>query len=267
MHVLLAHARQLVHKLAAMERIERTAIVIGASSPGGLGEAVARRLAADGVRLILAGRRLEPLERLALETGGRAVACDITDEASIMALVAQAGACDVLVNAAGTTLGQSILKLQREQIEAQLAIHVTGNLLLLKHAGPAMTAGGSIVLFSSVTAQRAGYALAAYAAAKAGLEQVVRVAALEFGSLGIRVNAVAPGFSFTPMTEGFLAKPQLHALYRRESALDALVTPEQVAATVAHLVAPDCFITGEIVQVSGGAQLFRLPTTHELKAS
>lgn len=128
-----------------------------------------------------------------------------------------------------------------------------------------MEGGGSIILFSSVTARLAGPCLAAYSSAKAALDQVVRIAALEFGPLGIRVNAVAPGFSRTPMTEDFLANAHFDALYRRESALGALVTPAQVAATVAHLASDDCFITGEIVQVSGGAQLCRLPRADELK--
>ena len=189
----------------------------------------------------------------------------IGDEDSITALVAASGPVDVLVNAAGTTMARSIVKLTRDAIEEQFAIHVTANLLLLKHAAPVMPAGASIILFSSLTAKVAGAGLAAYASAKAALDQIVRIAAIEFGPLGIRVNAVAPGFSLTPMTEGFLANPHFDALYRRESALGALVTPDQVAATVAHLAARDCFISGEIMHISGGAQLCRLPRADELK--
>lgn len=248
-----------------MDDVRRKALVIGASSPGGLGEATARRLAMDGADVIVAGRRIEPLERLADTIGGRAIACDLGVEDSIAALVADSGPVDVLVNAAGTTMARSIVKLTREAIEEQFAIHVTANLLLLKHAAPVMPTGASIILFSSLTARLAGAGLAAYASAKAALDQIVRIAALEFGPLGIRVNAVAPGFSRTPMTEGFLANPHFDAMYRRESALGALVTPDQVAGTVAHLAARDCFISGEIVQVSGGAQLCRLPRADELK--
>lgn len=249
-----------------MEGERRTALVIGASSPGGLGEATVRRLARDGADVIVAGRKVEPLNRLAHEVGGRAITCDLCNEESIAALIAQTGPIDVLVNAAGTTMARSIVKLTREAIEEQFAIHVTANLLLLKHAAPAMPVGASIILFSSLTARLAGAGLAAYGSAKAALDQIVRTAAVEFGPRGIRVNAVAPGFSRTPMTEAFLANPHFDALYRGESALGALVTPEQVAATVAHLAAEDCFLSGEIVQVSGGAQLCRLPRADELKA-
>ena len=248
-----------------MDLVRRKALVIGASSSGGLGEATARRLATDGADVIVAARRIDPLERLAKDIGGRAIVCDVGKEDSIAALIAATGPVDVLVNAAGTTMARSIVKLTRDAIEEQFAIHVTANLLLLKHAAPTMRAGASIILFSSLTAKLAGAGLAAYSSAKAALDQIVRIAALEFGPLGIRVNAVAPGFSRTPMTEGFLADPHFDALYRRESALRALVAPDQVAATVAHLAAHDCFITGEIVQVSGGAQLCRLPRSDELK--
>ena len=248
-----------------METAQRTALVLGASSEGGLGEAVARRFAADGFRVIVSGRRLAPLEALASSLGGRAIVCDVTDEAQIEALVEQAGQVDVAVNVAGTTMAKSILKITREQIEAQLSIHVTANILFLKHVVPAIPKGGNVVLFSSITSRLAGAGLVAYGAAKAALDHIVRIAALEFGERGVRVNAVAPGFSLTPMTEGFLDNPEWNELYRSESPIGALVTPEQVAAAVAYLTSPDCFANGEILQLSGGAQLSRLPRKHELK--
>lgn len=249
-----------------MHTEQRIALVIGASSKGGLGEAAARRLRSDGFGLIVAGRRLEPLTALAAELGGRAMPVDMIDEGSIAALVAGAGQIDVVVNAAGTTMARSILKITREQIEAQFAMHVTANILLMKHGVPIMPIGGSIVLFSSITATLAGPGLAAYAAAKAGLDHVVRIAALEFGPLGIRVNAVAPGFTRTPMTEAFLSSPRFDAMYRREAAMGALALPDQVAAAVSYLAAADCFTTGEIIHVSGGAQLGRLPRADEIRA-
>ena len=241
-------------------------MIIGASSAGGLGEAAARRLAADGHAITLAGRSVERLGPLARTLCAATVSCDVTDEDSIAAMAKQVGPVDVLVNASGTTLGRSILKIEREDIESQLAIHVTGNILLLKHFGGIMPRGGSIILFSSVVSQRAGQGLVAYSAAKAALDHVVRIAALEFGSLGIRVNAVAPGFTKTPMTESFLSDDRLGAIYRRETAMGELTQPEQVAAAVSYLAAADSYSSGEIIQVSGGAQLCRLPRIAELKA-
>lgn len=243
----------------------RTALIIGASSPGGLGEAAARRLATDGFALILAGRDLGRLKELASELGAQTLICDVLDERSIEALAAQVCPVDVLVNASGATLGRSIAKISRDEIESQLAMHVTANVLLFKHFAPAMPRGGSIVLFSSVVARLPGHGIAAYSAAKAALEQLVRVAALEFGPLGIRVNAVAPGFTRTPMTESLLSNDRLSAFYRREALMGELTEPRQVAAAVSYLAEVDCYTTGEIIQVSGGAQLGRLPRLEEIR--
>lgn len=248
-----------------MEQTGGTALVLGASSPGGMGEAVALHLAADGYRVIVAGRRREPLEALAAKLDGKALTCDVTDEDSIAAMVAAAAPIAVAVNAAGTTDVGGIAKIDRARIEAQLAIHVTGNLLFMKHVVGQMAAGGSIILFSSLTARVPGSGLAAYAGAKAALEHIVRIAALEFGPRGIRVNAVAPGFSLTPMTEAFLADDRIATIYKKETALGELTEPGQVAAAVSWLASPDCFTTGETIAVSGGAQLLRLPTGAELR--
>lgn len=239
--------------------------MLGASSPGGIGEAVARRLSREGYFLVVAGRRRETLDALAGELGGAGLTCDVRDEDSIAALFDAAGPLDVAVNVAGTTDVGSIAKIQRERVEAQLDVHVTGNLLFMKHALKQLREGGSIVLFSSLTARVPGTGLAAYAGAKAALEHIVRIAALEFGARKIRVNAVAPGFTRTPMTEAFLADDRIAAIYARETALGALTEAGQVASAVAWLASDDCFTTGETLAVSGGAQLLRLPTGAELR--
>ena len=244
----------------------RKACVIGASSPGGLGEACALRLAAEGYAVIVAGRRMAPLEDLAGRIGGKALQVDVTDEEDIARLAAECGPLDVLVNAAGTTVGARLARISRQSIEAQLELHVTANMLLIKHLAPVIRPGGSIVLFSSLTARVAGEGLAAYSCAKAALEHLVRIAALELGDAGIRVNAVAPGFSATPMTEGIFANPALAGLYLGEAAYGGRgVTPAEVADAVNWLAGPGCFASGEIIQISGGAQLGRLPRLTQIR--
>lgn len=243
----------------------KRALVLGASSPGGIGEAIARRLHADGHELTIAGRNRAALDALAGQIGATVAECDVTDEDSVAAMAAAAGPLDVAVNSAGTTDVGGIAKIEKSHIEAQLAIHVTGNLLFMKHVVKQMGKGGSIVLISSVTARLPGTGLAAYAGAKAALEQIVRIAALEFGPRGIRVNAVAPGFTRTPMTEAFLADERIAGVYKGETALGALTQPDQVASAVSWLASDDCFTTGETLPVSGGAQLLRLPTGAELR--
>jgi len=244
----------------------KTALVIGASSPGGLGEAAALRLARDGCRVIVAARREEAVRTLAERIGGSADACDVLDETSLERVLASAGPLDIVINAAGTTCAGGIANIRRSQIDEQMALHFTANALLLKHAITAMPNGGAVVLFSSVTASLAGAGLAAYSCAKAALEQLVRVAAVELGERDIRVNAVAPGFSHTPMTEMIFSHPPLRDLYLGHVPLERRgVTPDEVASAVAWLASADCFMTGETVQVSGGAQLGRLPDAGELR--
>ncbi len=244
----------------------KKALVIGASSPGGLGEAAALRLAADGCHVTVAARSEDAMRSLAERLGGNHAVCDMRDEASIQAMCEAAGPFDLLVNAAGTTCAGGISRIARAQIEEQMEMHFTANALLLKHAIPAMPNGGSVVLFSSVTASLSGAGLASYSCAKAALEQLVRVAAVELGERGIRVNAVAPGFSQTPMTEAIFADPALTKLYLGHVPIEGRsVLPNEVASAVCWLLADDCFTTGETVQVSGGAQLGRLPNSAEFR--
>lgn len=244
----------------------RKALVIGASSAGGLGEAVAVRLADEGCHVTVAARREGAVAALAERIGGASAACDVTDEVSLQALLTASSPLDIVINAAGTTCAGGIASIRRKQLDEQMALHFTANALLLKYAIPAMPNGGSVVLFSSVTASLAGAGLAAYSCAKAALNQLVRVAAVELGERGIRVNAVAPGFSHTPMTEMIFSHPPLRDLYLGHVPIGRRgVTPAEVASAAAWLASPDCFVTGEIVQVSGGAQLGRLPDAGELR--
>ncbi|WP_340588828.1 SDR family oxidoreductase [Erythrobacter alti] len=244
----------------------RKALVIGASSRGGLGEAVARRLAASGCHVTVAARSEEAISQLARELDGRHAVCNIRDEASLATLFESSGPVEIVVNAAGTTCAGGIARIERAQLEDQMELHFTANALLLKHAAPAMSGGGSVVLFSSVTAALAGAGLASYSCAKAACEQLVRIAAVELGERGIRVNAVAPGFSQTPMTQSIFADPALTKLYLGHVPLGCrAVTPEEVASAVLWLTSRDCFTTGETIQVSGGAQLGRLPNKNDFK--
>ena len=207
-------------------------------------------------------RRWTPLPR---SLAARALTCDVTDEDSIAAMAEAAGPIAVAVNTAGTTDVGGIAKIKRERIEAQFAIHVTGNLLFMKHVVAQMGEGGSIVLFSSLTARSPGLALRLMPAPRPRSSISCASQRSNSDRAGIRVNAVAPGFTRTPMTEAFLADERIADIYKNETALGALTEPEQVAAAVAWLAAADCFTTGETIAVSGGAQLLRLPTGAELR--
>ena len=110
----------------------------------------------------------------------------------------------------------------------------------------------------------AGAGLAAYAGSKAGADHVVRVAALEYGRKGIRVNSISPGLARTPMTEGYFQYPAFEQAFTAETPLGRLVDVEEVAEAALWLASDQACVTGQNFQVNGGATLTRLPTGREM---
>lgn len=127
-----------------------------------------------------------------------------------------------------------------------------------------MVDGGAIILLSSLTATRPAFGTAVYAGTKAALDQATRVAALELAGRRIRVNGIAPGMTRTDMTEMMFDNPNLEQAVLREIPLGRMGTGEDIAAAAEWLANPECFMTGEILSVNGGAELRRVPTFDEI---
>ena len=163
----------------------KTAVVLGASGTANFGSAIARRLAAQGANIVVAARRKEPLDQLASELGGTSVACDVTREGDIENLFKVAsstyGQVDIAVFSAGIHSGVVIAELTAEDIRPTLDVSLVGALLFFRYAAAAMTDGGSVVTISSLTARIPGPGLAAYSAARAGIDYAIKVAAVEYG--------------------------------------------------------------------------------------
>jgi NAD(P)-dependent dehydrogenase (short-subunit alcohol dehydrogenase family) len=121
-----------------------------------------------------------------------------------------------------------------------------------------------MITTSSLTALAAPPGLAAYAATKRGVDQMVRIAAVEYGSRGIRVNAIAPGFTRSAMTEGYFALPTLEGAFLREIPLGRLVTVNDIANAALWLASDEAFITGQVLDITGGQSLRRVPTNEEM---
>ncbi len=245
------------------------ALVLGASTPTGVGATCARRLRRQGFDLVVSGRRLAPLQALAGELDGLALACDISDESSVAGLAAaieqQRGRLSVAVNAAGQAVMGSIHRTSAAQLEQALAVHLKGPFYFFKHLAAIMGSPAAMITLSTLTASRPIEGHAAYAAAKAGTDQLVQTAALELAPRGVRVNAITPGFMLTPMTEGLATDAAVEA-FIRETPLGRLTTPADIADGVAWL-AGDAFITGQNLQINGGATLRRMPNRDELRGS
>ena len=247
---------------------ERVAVVVGGAS--GIGWASARALAEDHCRVTVADRNTEAAAARAAELGGphHWAAVEVTDEASVAALfddvVAREGRLDVVVNCAGFSGFGLITELAAEQFRSVVDVCLTGGFLVIKHAGRHLGDGGAVVSLTSLNARQPAIGMSAYCAAKAGLSMLTQVAALELGPRGVRVNAVAPGFVHTPLTESAAAIPGVVDDYVENTALGRAGTPEDVAAAVVFLSSPlTSWLTGEVLDLNGGAHLKRYPNIHE----
>lgn len=247
---------------------QRIAVVVGGAS--GIGWATARVLAAEGARVTIADRNADGARQCARELGDPHswAAVEVTDENTVARLfddvVAREGGLDVVVNCAGFSGFGMITDLDAEQFRSVVDVCLTGGFLVIKHAGRHLGEGGAIVSLTSLNARQPAIGMSAYCAAKAGLSMLTEVAALELGPRGIRVNAVAPGFVHTPLTEGASAIPGVVDEYVENTALGRAGTPEDVAAAVAFLCsAQSSWMTGEVLDLNGGAHLKRYPNIHE----
>lgn len=240
--------------------MSKHAVVIGAAS--GIGWAVAQTLAAEGHIVTLADRNTDGVRQRAAQLGNphSAATVEVTDEDSVRALFAGATDLDAVVNCAGFSGFGVITDLAIEQFREVVDVCLTGGFLVIKHATPAMNAGGAIVSLASLHARQPAIGMGAYCAAKAGLAKLTEVAALELGPRGIRVNAVSPGFVRTPLTEGAALIPGVAEEYVENTALGRTGTPQDIADAVAFLCSPRAaWITGEVLDINGGAHLRRSP--------
>jgi len=248
---------------------DKVVVILGASDETSMGAATARRFGQEGAKLILAARRQDRLEPIARSIGAVAFKCDIKHEADIAALADKAvktyGRLDAAINFAGVNSAAPILEVTREALMDACEVHLVGTALFLKHMAARMTAGGSLITASSLTALVAPPGLAAYASSKKGADQLVRIAAGELGELGIRVNAIAPGFTRSAMTEGYFAIPTLEGAFLREIPLKRLSTVEDIANAALWLASDESrSTTGQIIDVTAGQSLRRTPTGTEL---
>ena len=246
----------------------KIALVLGAGGEGNMGQAIARRYAAEGATVIVAGRAMPPLAALAGEIGGLALPGDITSRASLDALAHTAldrfGRIDVAVDCVGLNLSVPFLETSEDALRRLWDVQFKGPFQFLQvMVGAMLATGGAIVQISSAAGTVLMDDYAAYRGTKAGIDQVVRSVADEFGAHGIRVNSLSPGAVRTPMTEAVCRTPAL-ALFERSGPLGRIATVEEIAAAALWLADDECFMTGENLHVSGGLLLRRNPSKREV---
>lgn len=242
----------------ASEATGATAVVIGGAS--GIGWACAQALAARDHRVVIADRNAEGAAARAAELGAphSAAAVDVVDEASVATLFEQTGTVDAVVSCAGFSNIGLIVDLAVQDFRDVIDVCLTGAFIVTKYAGRYLNDGGALVSISSLNGRQPAAGMSAYCSAKAGLSMLTQVAALELAPRGIRVNAVAPGFVHTPLTEGAALVPGVVEEYVENTPLGRAGTPADIAEAVVFLTEAS-WLTGEVLDLNGGAHMKRYP--------
>lgn len=240
----------------------------------GIGYACAAALVADGAAVTICGRtedRLrEAVDRLRVVAGcggqTRYAVCDVTDEKSVAATVeaaaAAGGRLDALVaNAGGGGMLAPTHRQELAEFTRVLHVNVLGTFLLAKHGLPHLTRSrGSLVGMSSVAGHQTHRWFGAYPVAKAGIEQLIRNIADEYGPAGVRANAVRPGFTSTEIMAAIPRDSPVFASYLQNTPMGGVAEPEDVGQLVRFLVGPEArWVTGQVIDVDGGHSLRRGP--------
>jgi len=246
-----------------MRDAHRVAFVSGAAR--GIGLAIVEKFLADGYRVAIGDKdfaeatasasRLDP-------SGARvlAVDLDVTERASVDAAIARTtdefGGLDTLINVAGTVNPEPSESISDESWSGLLAVHLDGTYRCCRAAYPALSASAtpSIVSISSIAATVGIPKRASYSAAKAAIESLTRVLAVEWADAGVRVNAVAPGYTMTKRMEGTIASGLLdESQVTRLIPMRRFARPEEIADAVAYLASEQAsYITGQTLYVDGG---------------
>jgi meso-butanediol dehydrogenase/(S,S)-butanediol dehydrogenase/diacetyl reductase len=241
-----------------VKRLEgRKALVTGGA--GGIGRAVALRLAQEGAHVAVGDVDVAGAQETARQCGGAAFRADVASEEDVRALVTETirtlAGLDIVVNNAGVAAISSVEHLTDPDMRRILAVNLEGVIRVTRAAVPHLKASrfGRVINLGSVEALRGSALMAAYAASKGGVLAVTRANAVELGRHGITVNAICPGPIMTSMLQPLIAVDAMKTRIIEHTVLKRLGRPEEIAAAAAFLASDDAaYITGHELVVDGG---------------
>jgi meso-butanediol dehydrogenase/(S,S)-butanediol dehydrogenase/diacetyl reductase len=239
----------------------KVALISGGGT--GIGAATAQLFAREGAKVIVTGRRHEPIEAVAAAIGGVAIAGDTSDAAhaaqAVATAVATFGGLDIVIASAGLAFAGSAGEIEDEHWQRTLDVNLTGAMRLVRAALPAMFArgGGSIVLVSSVNGLASFPSLVAYDTSKAGLIALSRSIAVDYGTRGIRANTLCPGWVVTPMGDGAMdALADARGITREDAYnLATAHVPLRRAATALEIASCCLFLASDEASIVTGTTL------------
>ncbi|HIZ07211.1 MAG TPA: 3-oxoacyl-[acyl-carrier-protein] reductase [Candidatus Eubacterium avistercoris] len=240
---------------------DKVALVTGASS--GIGKEIAKMLAARGAKVIVNYMSSEESAKAVVaeieEAGGTAecIQCSVNDFAAVGAMmkdvIKRYGRIDILVNNAGITKDNLLMAMKEEEFDAVIDVNLKGTFNTMRHVYRQMLKqkSGSIINISSISGVLGNPGQANYAASKAGVIGMTKSMARELAGRGVRVNAVAPGFVETPMTEKLSDTAREAGL--AQVPMGRFAKPEEIASAVCFLASDEAsYITGQVLHVDGG---------------